>query len=467
MAHIHRLIFCCVVALMAWLPASSFSSVPSVLTIQYSITGGAPYFSTRIGAVFSSFPNTSCNTYVVQNGAYYWYTGVPSGTLRGDPLELACPSAQGDFISLSSDLCPSNSLNVGSSCTCNTGFSEDPTHTFCTLPPDPKIVACKALAGQTAYLSAPGRLMPGQTVCGDAGCNVTMSSMVINFIDKTTGVGVGQGDGTITSTPCTYSAPTAGSPTPAASAAANAAPTSCPGGALGQVNGITVCVAYDPNKNTIESTSSSSAASTATGPAGASSSASSSSSSTSCSGAICTTNKTTSTTNGDGSAATTKTDSAVVPKTDFCANNPLDPLCKAASSTFGGTCGAAPACTGDAVMCAIASATFKSNCDMNTAPIDVATSENSAYDAAKLVTGDQTKNLAGNTSMTIGAGSFDSTEFLGAGAGMSDLSITVMGKSIVLPFSVVNPHLDTLGRILQAVTFLMCIVIVSGLRSRG
>lgn len=101
----------------------------------------------------------------------------------------------------------------------------------------------------------------------------------------------------------------------------------------------------------------------------------------SCSGAgSCVTTTTTTTTiiNSDGSrgASVTRTDGLVtqgpvsgsgtssgpqVDKSDpFCVSNPNSPMCK--SGSFSGSCDAQPACEGDPVQCAVAIATWKTDC---------------------------------------------------------------------------------------------------------
>lgn len=98
----------------------------------------------------------------------------------------------------------------------------------------------------------------------------------------------------------------------------------------------------------------------------------------SCDGTTCTTTTTTTTTETSStgtSTTSTKTDTSTKPDpsngsgtgsngqkgdTSFCQNNPNSPACQ--SSSFSGACGTAPTCTGDAVNCAIAKATFLSNC---------------------------------------------------------------------------------------------------------
>ena len=146
------------------------------------------------------------------------------------------------------------------------------------------------------------------------------------------------------------------------------------------------------------------------------------------------------------------------PVDDFCKRNPQAAMCKNQfDSTFVGACGAPPVCTGDAVMCAIAAATHKQECNWNPG----ASAESAVYDLAKSKTGDQTTSLPGNSTVAIGPTSFSQTELLGAASGMQDRNITVMGRAIVLPFSIINPWLGHLGMVLQAVTFLLCLRIVT------
>ena len=145
------------------------------------------------------------------------------------------------------------------------------------------------------------------------------------------------------------------------------------------------------------------------------------------------------------------------PVDDFCKNNPTASICKKAfDSTFSGSCGSAPACSGDAVQCAVAAATFKTECDLS-AP----TPESAVYDTAKTATGDQTNSLPGNRTFLVSSSSFSSTELLGAATGMTDRTVTVMGTAVTLPFSSVNVWLARLGALFMAVTFLLCIRIVT------
>lgn len=143
---------------------------------------------------------------------------------------------------------------------------------------------------------------------------------------------------------------------------------------------------------------------------------------------------------------------------NFCAQNPTAAICKkGVDSAFSDSCSGAPACSGDAIECAIANATYKANCALNPA----AGTESAAYDAAKVLTGNQTTTLPGNGTVALSSGSFSTTELLGTATGLSDLTVTVVGRSVTLPFSSLNAWLEALGRLGQAVTFLLCLRIVS------
>lgn len=153
---------------------------------------------------------------------------------------------------------------------------------------------------------------------------------------------------------------------------------------------------------------------------------------------------------------TTGTTTKETGKTGFCVENPKDAQCGGASS-FGGDCGKVPACTGDAVECAIAAQTFKTACALD----PPAGAESAAYDAAKVLTGNRTGALPGNRDVVLSPALFSSENILGASAGMTDLTITVVGRTVTLPFSSVNVWLERLGMILQAVAFLVSIKIVT------
>ena len=91
-----------------------------------------------------------------------------------------------------------------------------------------------------------------------------------------------------------------------------------------------------------------------------------------------------------------------------------------------------------------------------------ASAESAAYDAAVAgAGGDKTADLPGNSTVNLSPSSFDQTEFLGAGSGMRDLTVSIMGKAITISFAEVNLWLARLGNVLLACTFLLCIRIVT------
>jgi hypothetical protein len=307
---------------------------------------------------------------------------------------------------------------------------------------------------------------PGSAITNGSTCTVVVKYDMASIYG---GVYVKSGIGYFTGATCTI-----GVSTPAPQIAASSpsvAPTVNPcgvGSVLGTVNGLSVC---SPSSNTnvvLEGPSK-----VASAPGGSASSpqsglgvdapvtATGSSTQTTCTAGSCNTVTTYVNSSGVSVGSTTDTKS----QNAFCVDNPKAAIC-GGSGSFSGACGAVPVCSGDAVMCAVAAATFQTNCALK---MPDTSSENSAYDAAKLLTGDQTKNLPNSPTSVINVGSsaFDKTELLGASSGMTDLAITVAGQSVTLPFSTINPWLVRLGYLLQAVTFLVCAFIVTGNKQSG
>lgn len=309
--------------------------------------------------------------------------------------------------------------------------------------PTTEETACLALKDFDAYITVPGRKLPGASMCSDVGCTVKLAPTLIYVKDKNTGAETTQGAGTYTGAACSYSPST------------DAAKDPCPKGSKGTVNGVDVCVPYDPTKNVVESVKSGTSTSTvtATTPEGATSTTSSTTAETSSStrsGDTVSTTTTRVTTNPDGS--TTKTESTEQkPAESFCKENPTSPLCR--ESTFSGSCSANFTCTGDAVMCATARAVNEQKC-----LLDKQSPEATLYEQSKVngtATGVQTANHA------ITSASFDSSNALGASAQcIANRTVTVMGSSITLPFSDICPYLAHLGTLLLAVSWLMAFVIV-------
>lgn len=143
-------------------------------------------------------------------------------------------------------------------------------------------------------------------------------------------------------------------------------------------------------------------------------------------------------------------------KTDFCRENPKSPMC-IENKWGGGSCASGSfSCDGDAIQCAIAKEQHRRNCKL----FDDKSAETALYEQEKGKEGNQTDDLPGNETINV-LGRIDSTDALGGGgAGAKDLTVTVAGSSITLPFSKINPGLDALGRVLLAVSFLIALRII-------
>lgn len=126
-------------------------------------------------------------------------------------------------------------------------------------------------------------------------------------------------------------------------------------------------------------------------------------------------------------------------------------------SGFGGNCQGGWACEGDAIQCAIAREQHARACKL----FDDQSPESKLYNDNKGKEGKQTNDLPGNETVNV-FGRIDSSDALGAGgSGLSDLNITVWGKAISLPFSMLNSYLAALGNVLLAVSFLIALRIVA------
>jgi hypothetical protein len=105
----------------------------------------------------------------------------------------------------------------------------------------------------------------------------------------------------------------------------------------------------------------------------------------------------------------------------------------------------------------VASFTFKTQCALTTPPTNNADLDGFTIEAAK-PRGDITAEIT--QTVNLGPSSFDQTNPLGAAAGLSDVTVTVFQSSVTLPLSTVNPWLERIGLLFQAVTFLLCARIV-------
>lgn len=326
--------------------------------------------------------------------------------------------------------------------TCSSGQVWNSSTAQCSVSLEQQ--ACNALAGGNVWVQQSGQLAPGQTVCTETGCQATMAGTLIRAQDKTSGQWTTEGPATYTATTCAYSPTT------------DAQNDSCPGGTSGQVNGVTVCVPYDSTKNVIQSidTKVTTGTSTVTTGTGTSSvpTTTTSTTTTTCSNGYCSTvNDKAVSAGGTFSTDSTSTKGT---QTEYCKDHPTDPQC-AATAGFSGSCSAGFTCTGDAVQCSIAKATYQQKCAL----VDDKTgAEPQAYAAAAAAS---SATGISSTTLAISSSSFDSSNALGvAGQCITDKSVTVWGKTMSLPFSQVCPSLSQIGSLLLGVSYLVALMIV-------
>lgn len=125
-------------------------------------------------------------------------------------------------------------------------------------------------------------------------------------------------------------------------------------------------------------------------------------------------------------------------------------------SIFGGACAAGFTCEGDAIQCAVAREQHRRNCTV----FEDKTPESELYHASKSKTGSQTGDLPGNTTIAFGADKYDSTNLLGSGSCIGDVTVDIFGKAVTLEMSRVCPFLEWFRLALLAVGAVLWVVIV-------
>lgn len=413
--------------LLALLGGSAHASFPAPVT-GYTINCQGTQTASTIGEL-----RTICGA---ARQAYWRANGYPScvitsgGTGNYVQTSGANCGGNGNFNTPATVIssCPANSTG-SSTCTCNAGFTEQGNACYSTSDTllsdlnnqeDPRVW----VEGGT----------PGTSFCKD-GVAVSGSASASTY------------DGTqhIVYGPFTSSGAACGPDDKPVSTSVTCASGTFPG----TVNGVQVCAPRVPD-NTIAqgpSTAASAPSPGASAPTipGAPASAASSSTTTSCTGSGCTTT----TTYKDGAGNSVGTITTQQPRSSWCAENPGSPIC--ASGKFSGSCGSPPACSGDAVQCAIATQAFYTRCSLT----DEGT-ETALYDDEKGKEGSQTGALPGNETVAIGSDRFDFTELFGAPQGMQDMTVSIAGTNVTLQMSTVNYWLELLGYLNVAVTLLLC-----------
>lgn len=486
MAYVVRLAFVC---LLFWCGAAG-AVVPK--SVQYWNNAAAKYptaeaFCTSFDVYWSDYLTRQTGTKTV----YTHDTCTPPTTTPGTNGVVAGAdkkyNSAGTLLSTtrftspfsSSVDCGANSTAVTGGCQCTAPYVENAAKTSCELPPN----ECEKLAGKSAgnrrwdagagfnnRSSAPHYYCDGWNPAGGGKCVAVAGNgdAVWTFEDGHwwgTGTAVytgatastcdgigGDGNTPAPSTPKTPDGTPPKNPDPGTSA-----PAPCPTGqAAGEYNGTRVCAptGSDTPKAAQEGTEKKN-------PDG---STVKTDTQTKCDGVKCTVEKKECTTAAGASTADCKTTTSTSDQSGFCnkSENGGNKVCQGQGegtpTSFGGTCASGfTAVSDDAVINAMAAETFRQNCKVN--PDDASQVVGKA-EAAK--TGNQTGSNPNNGSVSIGPGSFDSSNALGSGAScIADQSVTVLHWTATLPFSKVCSSLDILGLALLAVSSLLAARIVA------
>ncbi|OWQ83852.1 hypothetical protein CDN99_25645 [Roseateles aquatilis] len=173
---------------------------------------------------------------------------------------------------------------------------------------------------------------------------------------------------------------------------------------------------------------------------------------TECIGGVCTT--TTRFVDGHGNEVGSKSEEQ--PRDDYCAKNPSSQQCK--QSSFGGACQGGFTCEGDAVQCALAREVYQRNCQWFKDP----SPEMKAAGDAAVAGGAQPEGHPGKSGQEVEislAGQLDQLDRLGGGC-PTDVSLSVVGHQVVLPFSQMCSSLNMVGQIAVAICLIWAAIIV-------
>ena len=189
-----------------------------------------------------------------------------------------------------------------------------------------------------------------------------------------------------------------------------------------------------------------------------------------------TTTTTTTTTRSDGSSRTTTTTgptplagggggSASDPGSDFCRLHPDLQVCKV--STFGGSCSASFTCDGDAVQCAIAKDQHERNCAFFEPGAAPGASKDASDRFNQAVQDGDTPSWSPAASGAQSSAPLDMTTDISTtkhwGGGCVEdqvVVLTVLHRAVVIPWSSWCTQMQMIGKLLIAVTTLVCVGIV-------
>lgn len=435
MANFLRLILLFLTLLSGYAHAAN-EEIPSI--IDYWSKDG-------IAATKKPTPEESCQAYTASIGASY------ASVTKVDNWKYFCNSNAGNIGNITAhEICPGGATPTQHTCSvpqCAAGQVRNPDTGVCQE-------SCK-----TGYVSG----VTGSSYFGSDGgtdclnnCTYSISVSVCATLTSGQGACVGSyGNGTGAS--CS-AASNNSALTPEANCMSQ-------GKSFISVGGVTSCVSAGSQGSTPIKTkdSSSSSSSGSTKDADGNTTGSSSSNSTSNSTAtfngdgtvivVTTTEKT----NEDGTKET-KTETKTVSQTSYCAENPTAAQCKAATdSDISGACDAV-ACKGDAIQCAIAKEQARRNCEWFK---ENATAK--ALGEAMADGTDATPNPADSSNReTVNVqSSLDSSSPISASC-FTDVTVTLLGQSVVLPVSDWCPFFEALGYIFLALSYMAALRIVAG-----
>lgn len=126
--------------------------------------------------------------------------------------------------------------------------------------------------------------------------------------------------------------------------------------------------------------------------------------------------------------------------------------------TFAGACGIAPLCEGDAVQCAIAAAVFETQCALAYEQQAL----NDQWTAIETYDGTEEGGALEKKDISEGLSEMLNTSKQGPGSGLTDKAFTVFGKTVVLPFSLINQYLNVFYWAMQSIAWLVAVKILRG-----
>lgn len=365
-------------------------------------------------------------------------------------------------------ICPSNSTQSGSSCTCNSGYVEQGSQCVQKDPCDGLAEMCSGSQGKSGAFSISGKNIGVSFTCMSPlsfganplpGCSKGCMGEVGGYptaIKSDTGTWTTQGIAKYSGATCDPSvindlnkqADPDFEPQP------NPEPSKspeCTNGYQGTVNGVSVCVPAKASSGIVGTETKDNGDGTKTD----------TKTDVKCENGKCEVTKTSTTTNTTTNTTVgTSSSTATVDKAAYCNENKTAGVCKDengdnpdGTGSFTGNCDAGFQCKGDAVQCAIAKEQHRRMCQI----FDDKSSESKLFNQLKGKEGIQRGDEGSPIDLT---GRISTDSLIGAGSCMPDFQIQFMDRPVNVKLSNLCPYLEMLGNILVAVGMVMAIRIV-------